>query len=57
MGLLYYYLINFFEHNLAYEENLKSAYLIGTVLIGFISYFIISIFTKAFIISDINLKY
>ena len=57
MGLLYYYLINFFEHNLAYEENLKSAYLIGTVLIGFISYFIISIFTKAFKISDINLKY
>ena len=57
MGLLYYYLINFFEHNLAYEENLKSAYLIGTVLIGFTSYFIISIFTKAFKISDINLKY
>ena len=57
MGLIYYYLINFFEDNLAYEVSLKSAYLIGSVLIGFVSYFIISIFTKAFKISDINLKY
>ena len=57
MGLLYYFLINYFEANLAYEQNLKSVYLIGTVLIGFISYFIISTFTKAFKISDINPKY
>ena len=57
MGLLYNYLINFFENSLTYEQNLKSVYLVGIVFIGFISYLIIAIFIKAFKISDINLKY
>ena len=57
MGLIFNYLINFFNHNLSYEQNFKSAYLIGIVLFGLISYLLIAIFIKAFKISDIKLKY
>ena len=57
MGFFFNYLINFFEANLAYEQNYKAAYLIGIVLIGLISYLLIAILFKAFKISDINLKY
>ena len=57
MGLIFNYLINFFNHNLSYEQNFKSAYLIGIVLFALISYLLIAIFIKAFKISDIKLKY
>ena len=57
MGFFFNYLINFFEPNLSYETNFKSAFIIGLVLTGFISYVLISILIKAFKISDINLKY
>ena len=57
MGLIFNYLINFFDDNLSYEQNFKSAYLIGIVLFGLISYLLIAIFIKAFKISDIKLKY
>jgi putative peptidoglycan lipid II flippase len=57
MGVFFNYLINFFDDNLAYEQNFKSAYLIGIVLFGLISYLLIAILIKAFKISDIKLKY
>ena len=57
MGLFFNYLINFFANNLAYNENFKSAYLIGLVLLAFISYLLIAVLIKAFKISDIKLKY
>jgi len=57
MSLIFNYLINFFGSNLAYEQNLKSAYLIGIVMLGFISYLLIAILIKAFKINDIKLKY
>ena len=57
MGLIFNYLINFFYENLSYEQNFKSVYLIGIVILGFISYFLIAIFIKAFKISDIKLEY
>ena len=57
MGLFFNYLINFFENNLTYEQNFKSIFLIGIVLLGFISYFLIAVLIKAFKISDIKLKY
>ena len=57
MALFFNYLIIYFENNLAYDQNFKSAYLIGTVLLGIISYLLISLIIKAFKISDINLKY
>jgi len=50
-------LIIYFSANLAYEQSYKSAYLVGLVFIGLISYLLIAILTKAFKISDINLKY
>ena len=46
-----------FASNLAFEQSYKSAYLVGLILIGLISYLLVSIFIKAFKISDINLKY
>jgi putative peptidoglycan lipid II flippase len=57
MGIFFNYLINFFDSNLSYENNLKSVYLIGTVLLTFISYLLFAVFIKAFKISDIKLKY
>ena len=57
MGLFFNYLINFFSSNLTYEENFKSAYLIGIVLLALISYLLIAVLIKAFKISDIKLKY
>ena len=57
MGLFFNYLINFFDTNMSYEQNFKAAYLIGAVLLGFISYLLIAVLIKAFKISDIKLKY
>ena len=57
MGIFFNYLIIIFENKLAYEENFKSAYIIGAVLMGIFFYLIIAIIIKAFKISDIKLKY
>ena len=57
MALFFNYLIIYFENNLAYDQNFKSAYLVGIVLLGLISYLLIAIIIKAFKISDIKLKY
>jgi len=57
MGLFFNYLIIFFEDNLTYEQDFKSIYLVGIVLLGLIFYLLIAILIKAFKISDINLKY
>ena len=57
MGLLFNYLINFFDTNMSYEQNFKAVYLIGVVLLGLISYLLIAVLIKAFKISDIKLKY
>ncbi len=57
MGILFYYLINFFDNKFLYEEVLKSIYLIGSMILGIMFYFFLSIFIKAFKISDISLKY
>ena len=57
MGIFFNYLINFFDNSLSYEQNFKSVYLIGVVLLGLISYLLIALIIKAFKISDIKLKY
>jgi len=57
MGFLFDHLIIYFSANLAYEQSYKSAYLVGLVFIGLISYLLIAVLIKAFKISDINLKY
>ncbi len=57
MGLFFNFMINYFNDKLDYDYDFKSIYLIGAVLSGFILYLLISIFIKAFKMSDINLKY
>ena len=57
MGIFFYYLIHFFHDKFLFEQVLKSLYLIGSVILGMIFYIFVSIFIKAFNISDISLKY
>ena len=57
MGVFFYYLIYFFNNNFLYDENFKSIYLIGAVLLGLTFYILVAIFIKAFKTSDIHLKY
>ena len=57
MGIFFNYLINFFEDKFLYNEILKSAYLMGIVILGLSFYIFISILIKAFKIRDIHLKY
>ena len=57
MGLIFRYLISFFENNLTYDYNLKFFYLILSVLLSLISYMLITYFIKAFNSKDLKLKY
>ena len=54
---IFYNLIKYFAENLTYESEYKIITIILLVIITFIIYVLISIFTKAFKISDIKLKY
>ncbi|MDC2995934.1 murein biosynthesis integral membrane protein MurJ [Candidatus Pelagibacter sp.] len=54
---LFYNLINYFDYLLVYESEFKLLAIISIVIITFFMYILISIFTKAFKISDIKLKY
>ena len=57
MGLFFNYLIFFLDEKLAYEQNFKSIYLIGSILLTLTFYLLIALAIKAFKISDIKLKY
>ena len=57
MGLFFNYLLIYFEEELAFDQNIKSFYLIISVLLGLLFYLFISFWIKAFKISDIKLKY
>ena len=57
MGLVFYLLLDLFSEKLFFLENLKLLYLLLSIFITLISYVIISIFTKAFKLSDIKLNY
>ena len=54
---IFFYLIEIFSNNLSYESEYKLISIICLVIVTFIIYILISILTKAFKISDINLKY
>ena len=54
---IFYNLIIFFGDNLNYSSELKLIYIVLLVIITFVLYIFISILTKAFKFSDINLKY
>jgi len=57
MGLVFYFLLNFLSDKLTYSDTLKFIYLLLTILVALVSYIGVSIFTKAFKLSDINLRY
>jgi len=57
MGILFYFLLIFFKDQLAFEQNMKSFYLILSVGMGLLFYLFISYWIKAFKISDFNLNY
>ena len=57
MGVFFNFLLNYFQNELAFNQNLKSFYLILCVILGMLFYFFLSYWIKAFKMSDINLKY
>ena len=57
MGFFFEYLILFFENQLSYTFNLKSAYLILCVFLTIIFYLTLSYFIKAFNYNDVKIKY
>ena len=57
MGLLFNFLLNFFQGELLYNHNIKSLYLILSVILALVFYLFICYFIKAFKMSDIKLKY
>ena len=57
MGIVFKYLISFFESQLAYDYNFKLFYLILSVILGFIFYLSMSFFIKAFNSRDLKLRY
>ena len=56
-GLIFYFLLDLLSFKLIYSESLKLVYLLLSISITLICYLLISIFTKAFKMSDIKLNY
>ena len=56
-SIIFYNLINFFSENLSYNSEYKLITIVLLVIVTFIIYIFISIFTKAFKTNDIKLKY
>ena len=57
MGLFFNFLLNFFQNGLAFNQGIKSLYLVLSVILGLLFYLIVCYFIKAFQMSDIKLKY
>jgi len=57
MGLFFNFLLNFFQNELAFNQSIKSLYLVLSVILGLLFYLIVCHFIKAFQMSDIKLKY
>ncbi len=57
MGLLFNFLLNFFQNELEYNNTIKSLYLVLSVVLGLLFYLIMCYFIKAFKMTDIKLKY
>ncbi len=57
MGILFNFLLIYFQDQLAFEQNMKSFYLILSVLLGLLFYLFISYWIKAFKITDFKLNY
>jgi putative peptidoglycan lipid II flippase len=57
MGFIFEFLLNSFENQLAFDQKVKSLYLILSAFLGLSFYLLICYFIKAFKLSDIKLKY
>ena len=57
MGLFFNFVLNFFQNGLAFNQSIKSLYLVLSVILGLIFYLIVCYFIKAFQTKDIKLKY
>jgi putative peptidoglycan lipid II flippase len=57
MGILFNFLLIYFQNQLTFDENMKSFYLILSVLLSLLFYLFISYWIKAFKISDFKLNY
>ncbi len=57
MGIFFNFLLTYFQNQLEFSQNLKSFYLIFSVILGLLFYLLVSYWIKAFKMSDINLKY
>ena len=57
MGIFFNFLIILFQDELEFNQNLKSFYLIISVVLGLLFYLFVSYFIKAFKMSDIKLQY
>jgi putative peptidoglycan lipid II flippase len=57
MGILFSFLLIYFKDQLAFDQNVKSFYLILSIMLGLLFYLIVSYWIKAFKISDFKLNY
>ena len=57
MGIFFNFLLIYFQNELSFNQNIKSFYLILSVVLGLLFYLFVSYCIKAFKISDIKLKY
>ena len=57
MALFLFYSINFFSVELEYDSNFKVIYLLLLVISSAVIYFVISLLTKAFKLTDIKIRY
>ena len=57
MGFIFQFLLNFFENQLAFDQKIKSLYLIFSAFLALSFYLLICYLIKAFKLTDIKLKY
>jgi len=57
MGICLQNLLYYFDNQLSFENNYKFIYLLILVIFSILIYFVVSVITKAFKLSDIKIKY
>ena len=57
MAIFFNFLITYFKYELAFNQSIKSFYLILSVILSLLFYLLVSYWIKAFKTSDIKLKY
>ena len=57
MGIFLQNLLSYFDSELSFENNYKFIYLFVIVILSILIYFVVSLITKAFKLSDIKIKY